>query len=139
MSPFIIHRRQFLRQSGVSLGAAALAQLLSRDLLADETPERNSIGGLTGLPHFPAKAKRVIYLFQGGGPSQLDLFDYKPQLHGRQGSDLPDSICNGQRLTAMTATQATFPIAPQHFQVLATRAVRYLDERGVAVHIKDRR
>jgi hypothetical protein len=116
MSPFIIQRRQFLRQSGVSLGAAALAHLLDRDLRADETPERNSIGGLTGLPHFPAKAKRVIYLFQGGGPSQLDLFDYKPQLHGRQGSDLPDSIRNGQRLTAMTATQASFPIAPTIFK-----------------------
>ena len=79
MSPFILHRRQFLRNSGVSLGTAALTQLLSRDLLADEAPERNSIGGLAELPHFPPKARRVIYLFQGGGPSQLDLFNYKPQ------------------------------------------------------------
>ncbi|MDZ4367834.1 MAG: DUF1501 domain-containing protein, partial [Afipia sp.] len=73
-------------------------------------------GGLPGLPHFAAKAKRVIYLFQSGAPSQLDLFDHKPQLVARHGTDLPDSIRQGQRLTGMTATQDHFPIAPSKFR-----------------------
>ncbi len=110
------NRRLFLRQSGVGLGSLALSQLLAGDLRADDEPARTKIGGMAGLPHFAPKAKRVIYLFQGGGPSQMDLFDYKPQLQARLGSDLPDSIRNGQRLTAMTATQATFPIAPSMFK-----------------------
>ena len=69
-----------------------------------------------GLPHFAPKAKRVIYLFQSGAPSQLDLFDYKPQLAKRHGTDLPDSIRNGQRLTAMTAGQTSFPVAQSIFK-----------------------
>ena len=63
-------------------------------------------GGLPGLPHFPAKAKRVIYLFQSGGPSQIELFDYKPRLVEFQGTELPDSVRNGQRLTGMSASQS---------------------------------
>ena len=117
MNPFRVNRRHFLGQSGLGLGTAALAHLMRGDLLADEAaPARNQIGGLVGLPHFAPKAKRIIYLFQGGGPSQLDLFDYKPQLVARLGSDLPDSVRMGQRLTAMTATQASFPIAPSMFK-----------------------
>ena len=116
LSPAAVNRRTFLGQSGVGLGAAALTQLLGRDLRADEGDARTPIGGMVGLPHFAAKAKRVIYLFQGGGPSQLDLFDHKPQLKARLGTDLPDSIRMGQRLTAMTATQATFPVAPSAFK-----------------------
>ena len=72
--------------------------------------------GLPGLPHFAPKAKRVIYLFQSGAPSQLDLFDYKPQLAKTHGTDLPDSIRNGQRLTAMTAGQTSFPVAQSIFK-----------------------
>src|SRR3954449_8635013 len=72
--------------------------------------------GLPGLPHFAPKAKRVIYLFQSGGPSQIELFDYKPRLKDFAGTDLPESIRKGQRLTAMSATQAAFPTVPSKFQ-----------------------
>src|ERR1041384_2232140 len=72
--------------------------------------------GLPGLPHFPPKAKRVIYLFQSGGPSQIELFDYKPRLLDFQGSELPESVRNGQRLTGMSASQSTFPVVPSKFQ-----------------------
>jgi hypothetical protein len=68
--------------------------------------------GLPGLPHYLPRAKRVIYLFQSGAPSQLDLFDYKPGLEQKRATELPDSIRMGQRLTGMTASQQSFPIAP---------------------------
>jgi hypothetical protein len=110
-----ISRRLFLRRAGVGIGAAALAELLQIDQLLAQTPEPEAIGALPGLPHFAPKAKRVIYLFQGGGPSQIDLFDYKPELDKRQGTDLPDSIRAGQRLTAMTAGQTSFPVARSIF------------------------
>jgi hypothetical protein len=71
--------------------------------------------GLPGLPHFAAKAKRVIYLFQSGGPSQIELFDYKPRLVEFQGTELPESVRNGQRLTGMSASQSTFPVVPSKF------------------------
>jgi hypothetical protein len=71
--------------------------------------------GLPGLPHFAPKAKRVIYLFQSGGPSQIELFDHKPRLLDFQGHDLPESIRNGQRLTGMSASQSTFPVVPSKF------------------------
>jgi hypothetical protein len=71
--------------------------------------------GLPGLPHFSPKAKRVIYLFQSGGPSQIELFDHKPRLLDFQGQDLPESIRNGQRLTGMSASQSTFPVVPSKF------------------------
>jgi len=87
----------------------ALASLLR----AAEREQR----GLPGLPHFAPKAKRVIYLFQSGGPSQIELFDYKPRLVELQGSELPESIRNGQRLTGMSASQATFPVVPSKFAV----------------------
>ncbi len=76
---------------------------------------RGSERGLPGLPHFKPKAKRVIYLFQSGGPSQIELFDYKPRLVEFQGTELPDSIRNGQRLTGMSASQSTFPVVPSKF------------------------
>ncbi len=71
---------------------------------------------MPGLPHFAARAKRVIYLLQSGAPSQLDLFDYKPRLQNMRGVDLPDSVRRGQRLTGMTATQERFPIAPSMYR-----------------------
>jgi hypothetical protein len=71
--------------------------------------------GLPGLPHFAPKAKRVIYLFQSGGPSQIELFDNKPRLIEFQGTDLPESVRNGQRLTGMSASQSTFPVVPSKF------------------------
>src|SRR5262245_57783064 len=85
----------FFGPAGSAVGLAALATLLDRDR-ARASSETN--GGLASLPHFPARAKRVIYLFQSGAPSQLDLFDYKPGLDARRGVELPDSIRKGQRL-----------------------------------------
>ncbi len=72
--------------------------------------------GLPGFPNFTPKAKRVIYLFQSGGPAQMDLFDHKPALKDLQGSELPDSIRQGQRLTGMTSRQASFPVAASKFR-----------------------
>src|SRR5437667_415069 len=108
-------RRYFLQRSGVGLGAVALASILNEDAPALAQGER-----LNGLPHFAAKAKRVIYLFQSGAPSQLDLLDYKPKLHEARGTDLPDSVRKGQRLTGMTAYQAKFPTAPSIFKFSST-------------------
>src|SRR5262249_33418001 len=79
-------------------------------------PDVGDAGGLPGLPHFKPTAKRVIYLFQSGAPSQLDLFDPKPKLADLRGSELPDSVRQGQRLTGMTATQDSFPVAPSRFK-----------------------
>ena len=105
----LVHsRRQFLG-SGLGLGAMALAALWQEDLRAQST------GSQPGLPHFTPRAKRVIYLFQSGAPSQMDLFDYKPRLDNLRGTELPDSIRRGQRLTGMTATQESFPVAPSRF------------------------
>ena len=103
-------RRQLFGLASAGIGTAALATLMSEDLRAAGTP-----GALQGLPHFAPTAKRVIYLFQSGGPAQMDLFDYKPRLHDLRGSELPASIRMGQRLTGMTSTQATFPVAPPNF------------------------
>ena len=108
-----INRRHFFGRAG--LGATALTALLNEQLFAAPA-KGTTTGGLPGLPHLAAKAKRVIYLFQSGAPSQLDLFDYKPQLAARHGTDLPDSIRQGQRLTGMTSTQTHFPIAPTRFR-----------------------
>ncbi len=99
-------RRAFLRQSG--LGLAALATLFNEEgRAAEEVPP--------GLPHFTPKAKRVIYLFQSGAPSQMDLFDHKPKLKEKRGEELPESIRRGQRLTGMTSRQESFPVAPSRF------------------------
>jgi hypothetical protein len=92
-----------------------LASLLNEKLFAEPSKTLSAAGGLPGLPHFVARAKRVIYLFQSGAPSQMDLFDPKPKLAALRGSDLPDSIRQGQRLTGMTSTQDKFPVAPTMF------------------------
>ncbi|HVX63322.1 MAG TPA: DUF1501 domain-containing protein [Pirellulales bacterium] len=107
-------RRHFFGRTAAGLGVAALASLLGEQ--AATANEADATGGLPGLPHFAPKAKRVIYLFQSGAPSQMDLFDYKPRLADLRGKELPDSIRRGQRLTGMTATQASFPIAPSKFK-----------------------
>src|SRR6185436_17790164 len=108
----LLSRRHFLNQAGLGLGAIALGSLLNEKLFAAPAKTVPAAGGLPGLPHFAPKAKRVIYLFQSGAPSQMDLFDPKPKLASLRGSDLPDSIRQGQRLTGMTATQDKFPVAP---------------------------
>ena len=107
MDPLTLTRRYFFSRLATGLGIPALANLLASDATAT--------GGLPGIPHHPPKAKRVIYLFQSGGPSQMDLFDYKPNLKERRAAELPDSVRMGQRLTGMTATQASFPVAPTIF------------------------
>ena len=107
-----MNRRRFLSRLGVGIGSAALGSLLIPDLFSSNPEEAI----MAGLPHFAPKAKRIIYLFQNGAPSQLDLFDYKPKLQEMFGQDLPASIRNGQRLTGMTANQAKFPLAPSMFK-----------------------
>jgi hypothetical protein len=94
-------------------GGIALASLLNSEMQGAERVQR----GLPGLPHFAARAKRVIYLFQSGGPSQIELFDHKPRLVEFQGKDLPESVRNGQRLTGMSASQSTFPVVPSKFRL----------------------
>jgi hypothetical protein len=102
-----LNRRKFLSRLSLGIGSFALGSLLIPDLFngADEETV------MTGLPHFAPKAKRIIYLFQNGAPSQLDLFDYKPMLQKLHGQDLPASVRMGQRLTGMTADQKKFPMA----------------------------
>ena len=112
-------RRQFFRSGGNVLGAAALASL-GTPLVSHASPNPGegaaSIGGLGTLPHFAPKAKRVIYLHMVGGPSQMDIYDYKPQMNEWYDKDLPETIRNGQRLTTMTSGQARFPIAPSMYK-----------------------
>ena len=109
----LLTRRRFLELSSSGIGAAALATLYNDDLLA-QVP--NAVGGLPGLPHFAPKAKRIIYLFQSGAPSQHELWDYKPKLADLRGTDLPPSVRGDQRLTAMTASQTSFPLVPSLFK-----------------------
>ncbi|MBI5092634.1 MAG: DUF1501 domain-containing protein [Candidatus Hydrogenedentes bacterium] len=106
----LLTRRHFFGLCSCGIGAAALGSLLNPQAFAALANSAGSGGALKNL-HFPPRAKRIIYLFMSGGPSQLDLFDYKPGLVKLQGTDLPDSIRNGQRLTGMTSGQAHFPVA----------------------------
>src|SRR6201991_1263842 len=106
------NRRRFLKGLGFGIGGIALGSLLIPDLFSKGDEETAALG----LPHFAPKAKRIIYLFQNGAPSQLDLFDYKPLLQKMQGEDLPASVRQGQRLTGMTADQKKFPLAGTVFQ-----------------------
>lgn len=107
-----LNRRKFLSRLSLGIGSVALGSLLIPDLFSG-SPEDAII---SGLPHFAPKAKRIIYLFQNGAPSQLDLFDYKPKLQEMFGEDLPESIRMGQRLTGMTANQKKFPLAGTVFK-----------------------
>ena len=104
----LLSRRAFLGQSGIGLGALAATSLLN-DTAAAES-------GRNDLPHFPAKAKRVISMFQSGGPSHIDLFDHSPAIKKLHGSELPDSVRGGQRVTGMTAGLKNFlvcgPMSP---------------------------
>jgi len=107
-----MNRRRFLSRLSLGIGSVALGSLLIPDLFSKKDDE----AVLTGLAQFAPKAKRIIYLFQNGAPSQLDLFDYKPLLQKMHGEDLPASIRQGQRLTGMTADQKKFPLAGTVFQ-----------------------
>lgn len=104
----LLNRRQFFGRTLWAVGGAALASLFSDRLLGAQP--------LKGLPHFAPKAKRIIYLFMSGAPSQLDTFDYKPTMGELFDKDLPDSIRMGQRLTTMTSGQNRFPIAPSIYK-----------------------
>ena len=101
------NRRRFLSRLSLGLGSAALGSLLVPDLFSGNSSDS---GLAPGIPHFAPKAKRVIYLFQNGAPSQLELFDYKPRLREMMGQNLPSSIRGNQRLTGMTANQTEFPM-----------------------------
>jgi hypothetical protein len=107
-------RRECLNRLALGIGGIALAQLLQRDVQA--AADRAAESGLPGLPHFPARAKRIIYLFQSGGPSQIDLLDPKPLLNQRHGEQLPDSVRGSQRLTGMSGNQSSIPIAGSPFR-----------------------
>ncbi|MEL6976615.1 MAG: DUF1501 domain-containing protein, partial [Bacteroidota bacterium] len=116
-----LNRRAFLGKSALGVGGLALGSLLGCNFYRKEgelvVKENNAMGikGILNAPHHSAKVKRVIYLFQSGGPSQLELFDYKPLLNERRGEDLPESIRNGQRLTGMTSGQDSFPLVGSNF------------------------
>ena len=110
-NPLSITRRHFFGLSNVSIAGAALSSLLNNDLFANRNTDN-----LSSIPHFQPRAKRVIYLFQSGAPSQIDLFDHKPKLDELFSTDLPASVRMGQRLTTMTSRQERFPIAPSQFK-----------------------
>lgn len=118
----VFERRAFLSEGGLGLGAIALGELLGRPSSALGNPEASRAGGgvsgdaaLARVHHRP-KAKRVIYLFQSGGPSQMDLFDHKPLLNERHGTELPEEVRGGQRLTGMSGHQASLPLAGSPFR-----------------------
>ena len=106
-----LNRRDFLQGSVLGLGATALG-----GLLGNNSPFSGLGGGEPQLPHFAPKAKRIIYLFQSGAPSQLELFDYKPKLREMFGQELPPSVRGDQRVSGMTSFQKTFPLAFGKFQ-----------------------
>lgn len=120
-------RRYFFGQSTLGISTAALAGVLGKDFifgdqlraadptLAGSTLDNIGKGGLLKQFHHPPKAKRIVYLFMSGGPSQIDLFDYKPRLNQDHGVELPESVRKGQRLTGMSGNQATLPLAGSAF------------------------
>ena len=117
----LVNRREFFGRSAAGLGALGLASLLPGAGAAPSKPQDGAGRpithvGLPEIPHYAPKAKRVIYMFQSGAPSQMDLFDYKPKMAEMFDKDLPDSIRQGQRLTTMSSGQKRFPIAPSIYK-----------------------
>ncbi|MDF9800280.1 hypothetical protein OKW21_005543 [Catalinimonas alkaloidigena] len=111
-----MNRRHFLSRMSLGLGGMALGSLMGCNSNASSGPAIDPMSGILDQLHFAPKAKRVIYLFQSGGPSQMDLFDYKPMLSKMHGEELPASVRMGQRLTGMTAGQSSFPLASSLFE-----------------------
>src|SRR5260370_17488723 len=109
IDPFFVTRRQFFARSARGLGAMALASLLPRTIFAGT--EQKALGGLPSFPNFPAKAKRVIYLFQSGAPSQMELFDYKPLLNKLNAEQLPDHVRGGPPLTPIPPHPPSPPLS----------------------------
>lgn len=108
------NRRKFLSRLSLGVGSLALGSLLVPDLFSGKSETEEAM--MNALPHFASKAKRVIYLFQNGAPSQLESFDYKPELIKRMGEELPESIRGTQRLTGMTAGQSSFPLVGSNYK-----------------------
>jgi hypothetical protein len=119
---YSMNRRDFLGRFGLGLGGVALMGLLNRETAGAAAappttgPSPTHFGGVLNAPHFAPRAKRIIYLFMAGGPSQHDLFDHKPLLNKLNGKDLPASVRMGQRLTGMSGNQATLPLAGSIFK-----------------------
>ncbi len=114
---WLLTRRHFIELASTGVGVAALATLFNEDLMAQAAASSQQVPpGLPGVPHFAPKAKRVIYLFQSGAPSQHELFDYKPSLARLSGTELPASVRGDQRLTTMTAAQQSLPIVPSVYE-----------------------
>ena len=118
-----LDRRNFLTKTTLGLGAAAIGSLLGAEKLfgsspkaASENPANFEEEILKALPHIAPKAKRVVYLFMSGGPSQFETFDYKPKLIAMAGQNLPDSVRKGQRLTGMSANQSALPMVPSYYK-----------------------
>src|SRR5689334_2713797 len=109
-------RRAFFTRSSTHVGMLGLASLLNPRLFSAESETTGGLRGLPGLPHFEPRAKRVIYLFQSGGPAQMDLYDYKPHLQDRAGEELPKSVYPDERKTTMTSAQSSFAVAPSVFK-----------------------
>ncbi|HJQ78918.1 MAG TPA: DUF1501 domain-containing protein [Lacipirellulaceae bacterium] len=106
----LLNRRHFLERARLGLGTLALDSLVRRSEASAASAAPTSVH--VAKPHFAPKAKRIIYLFQSGAPSQFETFDYKPKLHALRGQELPASVRMGQRLTTMTSGQSTFPLVP---------------------------
>src|SRR5215813_2594333 len=114
-----MNRRDFLGRFGLGLGGAAVAGLWNGAGTASvnaTAPAPSPYLGQPGFPNYAPRARRVIYLFMSGGPSQMDLFDYKPALNRMNGQELPSSVRQGQRLTGMSANQSSLPLAGSVFQ-----------------------
>ncbi len=107
-----VNRRQLFGSAASGVGVAALASLLGRNSQATEPLANSTFNGLPGLPHHLAKAKRVVLLWQGGGPSHVDLFDHKPVLKEMAGKDIPDSVRGSTRLSTMSSGYAKWPCVP---------------------------
>ncbi|HWN93613.1 MAG TPA: DUF1501 domain-containing protein [Methylomirabilota bacterium] len=113
---FHMNRRDFFGRFALGMGGMALGSLLNRDLIGAQPAAVNPFKGILDQPHIAPKARRIIYLFMSGGPSQHDLFDYKPMLNEKNGEDLPESVRMGQRLTGMSGHQARLPLAGSLFK-----------------------
>ena len=116
-----LDRRAFLTKTSMGLGAMALGSLLGGNKLyggsnTKTVTSAETTSAAVAFPNYLPKAKRIVYLFQSGGPSQIDMFDYKPALDSQFGKDLPDSVRKGQRLTGMSADQASLPVTPSLFK-----------------------
>jgi hypothetical protein len=120
MDPWVEHKlsingRYFFGQASKGIGSIALASLLGSDIHAQNRTAQRGMGDRSELPHFAPRARRVIYLFQSGGPFQLDLWDHKPRLRERFGEEVPRSVYPDERKTTMTSAQSVFATAPSRF------------------------